>query len=103
MRIALVSQKPLIILKKDPSNTPKLIRARRPGSGVKGDERHRFTNCFSRDGRAYEIGTIGGSHMRRSVDGLQGCRPGNRHDVKAIIAAEIAKRRRVFGADYNDS
>src|ERR1700689_2743634 len=102
MRITLIGEEPVIIVKEKSRNPAKSIRARRPRGRIERDERHRFADCFDRNGRVDEIGSVGRGDVSRSVDRLQSWRPWNGYDVKAAIAAKIAERRRVFRAEYDD-
>src|SRR5580692_426439 len=102
MRIALIAEEPIIIVKEKSRNPAEPIRARRSRGRIERDERHRFADCFDRNGRVDEIGPVGRADVSRSVDRLQSRRPRDGYDVKATIAAEITKRRRIFRAEYDD-
>src|ERR1700689_2048387 len=102
MRIALIAEEAIIIVKEKPRNSAESIRTGRSWGGIDGDERHRFADCFDWNGRVDEIGPVGRGDVSRSIDRLQSWRPWNGYDVKAAIAAKIAERRRVFRAEYDD-
>src|SRR3984885_15579933 len=98
MRIVVVAQETVIIVKEKACTSPERIRARRSWRRIKRDERHRLADRFDGIGRADKIRKIGGGDVSGSVDRLQSRRPRNGHDVKATVATEVAERGRFFRA-----
>src|SRR6202453_5381923 len=102
MRIALIREESIIIVKEESRNPPKAIRAWRSRRRIQGDERHRLADRFDGNGRVDEIGPVGRGDVSGSIDGLESRRPRNGYDVEAAIAAEIAERRRILRAEDDD-
>src|ERR1700733_9881400 len=102
MRIVVVAQETVIIVKEKACNSPERIRARRSRRRIERDERHRLADRFDGIGRADKIRPLGGGDLSRSVNGLQCRRPPYGYDVKATVAAEVAERGRFFRAEHDD-